>query len=199
MQITPICSNYNSNNKINTQPKFNGLIKDVSALPIINSMSKKDILELEQIEKRLAKTKFWDMKISAIKDQVKEFLFQFIDKKDNNGIITNGIFPYDKHDDTIKIYTIVYGPENIHTNAIGALKFKSKKRADEIYENYMQNIEFVRNRNFHLTPIESIKSKEIELNMLEESRDLINSTNNLNILNSTITTKEHVGNDFKIK
>lgn len=125
---------------------FNGLIKEQSALPIIESMSDVDKLELKQIEKRLAKTKFWDMKISSIGNAFKEFKFKFINKKNGNNVITDGIYPYNRNGKTISFYSIIYGPENTSLSTVETLRFKSEKRAEELYDKYhkmlyMQGIE----------------------------------------------------------
>lgn len=195
MQIHAIGSCYNDN-RANTTPPFKSLIKDRSAIPLIETLSKSDTLEFKQIEKRLSKTKFWDMKISTIGEKFKELKFEFIDKKNKHGIITDSIYPYDKENDTIKIYSIIYGPENISKNFTGELKYSSSKRADVVYDKYLQNLETVRLKNFQLSPIESIKSKEIELNMLEEAAHF--GDKNFNCLNTEMNTKSTIGNEYNL-
>lgn len=194
MRVNAVDGSYvtaqNNNSKIN----FKSLIKDKSALPIINSMSESDILEFKKIEERLSKTKFWDLKISSIGNQFKEFKFHFIDKKHEHGVISDGIYPYHKKGKTINVYSIIYGPENTSHNLVESLKFKSKKRADEIYEIYHKNIEMVINRQFNLTPIESLKSKEIELNMLEEAASTPIKEQNLTHIYTELGTKNTIGN-----
>ena len=194
MRVNAIDSSYvtapNNNSKIN----FKSLIKDKSALPIINSMSESDILEFKQIEKRLSKTKFWDLKISGIGNQFKEFKFRFIDKKHEHGIISDGIYPYSKKGKTINVYSIIYGPENTSHNLVESLKFKSKQRAEQVYQIYRQNLEMVRNRMFNLTPIESLRSKEIEINMLEEAANTPIKEQNLTHIYTELGTKNTIGN-----
>lgn len=184
-------------NKKYSQRNFYGLIKDRSAAPIIKNMSEKDILELKKIEKRLSRTKFWDMKISSIGNMFKELKFEFIDKKNKRGTITGGIYPYDKKDNTIKIYSIIYGPENISGNIVETLRYKSSNRAEKVYNKYLQNLEMVKLRGYNLTPIESIKSKEIELNMLEESSHFADKNDKLKYINTELTTKKNVGNELE--
>ena len=195
MRINAVNSNYRARN-INTQRNFCGLIKDRSALPIIDSMSKSDISEFKKIEKRLSKTKFWDMKISSAGNKFKDFTYQFIDKTNKRGVITGGIYPYDKKDNMIKIYTIVYGPENIYTNAVETLRFQSKKRAAELYEKYVQNAQYAINRGYNLTPIETLKNKEIELKMLEESSQIAEANHKISQIHTETQTKSVVGNEL---
>ena len=175
---------------------FKGLIKDKSVESIINNMSEKDILELNKIEKRLSKTKFWDMKISKVGNLFEELKFEFVDKKNRHGSITDGIFPYDKQGNAIKIYSIIYGPENISRNVVESLRYKSGSRATVVYNKYLKNLEFLKMRNCNLTPIEKIKSKEIELNMLEESSHFIDESDKLKYLNTEMTTKDRIGNSL---
>ena len=191
--INNICS---ANQKY-SQQQFTGLIKDRSAVPIIKNMSKKDTLELKKIEKKLSKTKFWDMKISSIENKFEELKFEFIDKKNQSRIITGGIYPYDKKDNAIKIYSIIYGPENISSNVIENLRYKSSNRAEKVYNKYIQNLELVRLRGYNLTPLESIQSKVIELNMLEEASHFAEESDKLKYINTKLTTKKSIGNGFK--
>lgn len=184
-------------NKKTTHQQFKGLIKDKSVMNIIKNMSKRDSYEFRKIEKRLSKTKFWDMKISSIGDKLNGIKFEFIDKKKKHGVITDGIFPYRKEGNAINVYSIVYGSENISQNTVQTLKYKSDSRAAAVYNKYLKNIEEVRRKGFNLTPIESIKSKEIELDMLEEAASFADGNKNAKILDTKTTTKLNVGNDFK--
>ena len=195
MRINAI-SGSNSAYCVNKPRNFKGLIKDKSVESIINNMSEKDILELKKLEKRIANTKFWDMKISKIENMIEELKFEFIDKKKLHGSITDGIFPYDKKGNAIKIYSIIYGPENISRNLVESLRYKSSSRATAVYNKYMKNLEFVKMRNGNLTPIEKIKSKEIELNMLEESSHFIDESDKLKYINTEMTTKDRIGNSL---
>ena len=61
-----------------SQQHFTGLIKDRSAVPIIKNMSPKDTSELKKIEKKLSKTKFWDMKISSVGNTYEELKLPFL-------------------------------------------------------------------------------------------------------------------------
>ncbi len=197
MRINATGSNCNvrcQNNTVN--PSFRKLIKDKSALPIINNMSQKDILEFHQSEERLSKTKFWDLKISSVGNKFKEFKYHFINKANNHDIITDGIFPYNKRDNTINIYSIIYGPENLQVNSVETLKFKTKRRADELYNTYVEDILYLRNRGYNITPIESLEMKEHELNMLEESLTNLEESHNVVRLDTEIHFKHFTGNDF---
>ncbi len=196
MHIEAINNAYCTNHS-HSQQHFSGLIKDKSAISILNKMSKSDILELKKIEKKVSKTKFWDLKISGIKNKVEELKFEFIDKKNQHGIITDGIYPYEKEGDTIKIYSIIYGPKNISRNVVENLRFKSSARAQKVYNKYLQNLEFVKIRGYNLTPIESIKSKEIELNMLEEASHFAKESDTLKYLSTELSTKDSIGNGYK--
>ena len=198
MRINKISSTYSAN-KYNNQ-NFNGLVKDKSAIPIIKNMSESDKLEFNQIEKRLSETKFWDMKISSIGNKFQEFKFNFINKNYNNHIITDGIYPYNLDDNTIKFYSIVYGPENTSFNTIETLRFKSAKQAEELYNKYQQNILYLKNRGYNITPLESLKIKEIELRMLEESSKNTNGKRNIEQIDTKLkSTKKSIGNDFSTK
>ena len=195
MYIAAIGSNYGSNHKY-SQKNFTGLIKDKSVEHIINNMSKNDILELKKIEKRLSRTKFWDMKISNINKMFNEFKFEFIDKKNQHVTITDGIHPYDKQDNTIKVYSIIYGDKNISQNIVETLRYKSSARADAVYNKYLKNMDELRHRGFNQSPIESIKSKEIELNMLEEASHFAAKEDKLKYVTTDLKTKNTIGNFF---
>ena len=196
MRINAIDNNYIANNN---KPNFMGLIKDKSALPVINKMSDGDKLELKQIEKRIARTKYWDMKLSSIGNSFKEFKFSFISKNNHKNIITDGIYPYDRQGNIIKFYSIVYGPENATFNTVETLKFKTEKRAVELYDKYQQNFLYSRNRQYNITPIESIKMKEVELNMLEEASKTTHGKRNLKNISTEFITKATIGNKLKEK
>lgn len=196
MNVNAIHNNYNTNNK---NPNFGKLIKDKSVLPIIKSMSESDRLELKQIEKRFAKTKFWDVKIFSMGDKFKEFKFKFIDKKNKNNVITDGIYPYSQKDNTIKCYSIIYGPENTSSSNVETLKFKSEERAKELFEQYHQNTLYTRNRGYNITPVESLKMKEVELDMLEESSKINHGESHSSKLDTEIHTKPFIGNNLKLE
>ena len=196
MRINAISSNYETNKFKNIT--FNGLIKEKSALPIIESMSDTDKTELRKIEKRLSKARFWDMKISSIGNEFKEFKVKFINKN-SGGVITDGIYPYDHKGKTINFYSIVYGPENTSLNNIETLHFKSEKRAEELYDKYQQNALYTRNRGYNISPIESLKMKEVELNMLEEASKTTNGKRKITQVNTEYKTKQTTGNDLLFK
>lgn len=197
MRISAINSNICcANSNRNRQKSFCGLIKDRAARSVINDMSESDLAEFQQIEKRLAKTKYWDMKISSAGNKYKDFTYQFVDKRNKSRVITDGIHPYDKSDNKIKIYSIVFGPKNISTSTIETLEYKSKERADEVYDNYVQNAQYIINRGYRLTPIESLKLKEIEINMLEEAAQLPKKRKNVISVSTEFQTKKSVGNDL---
>lgn len=198
MHINAVSNTYNTNNK-NHSPNFQKLIKDKTALPIIKSMSKSEKLEFNKLEKRLARTKFWDLKISGIGDKFKEFKFKFINKKDKNNVITDGIYPYSRDKNAIRYYSIVYGPENTLSNNVEKLSFKSEKRAEELYDKYNQNTLYTRNRGYNITPLESLKMKEVELRMLEEAAE--NKTGHQDIIHvsTELKTKNSIGNDLSYK
>lgn len=198
MQINAISNNYSANYKYNNQ-NFNGLLKDKSALPVIKKMSKSDIVEFKQIEKRLSKTKFWDIKISSIGNSFKEFKFKFINKKSNNSIITDGIYPYDRDGKIIKFYSIIYGPENTSLSNIETLHFESEKRAEKLYDEYLQNSLYARSRGYNITPLESLKMKEVELVMLEEASKTTNGKRKNFQVNTEFRTKTTTGNDLLFK
>ena len=187
MRVDAVCLNCNN------KPNFNGLIKSRSALPIIDNFSETDSFEFQKLAKRLSKTKFWDLKISGIGDKFKELKFHFINKSNKNKVITDGIYPYDIQGDTIKFYTIVYGPENASMNIVDSLKFKSEKEAKELYDTYKQMIMHSINRGYNITPLESLKIKEVELNMLEKA-SIFSKKRKPIILNTELKTKEIVGN-----
>lgn len=193
MQVNAVRNCYN--NKYNT-PSFKSLIIDKSASNIIKQLSKEDTFELQKIEKRLSKTKFWDMKISSVQNIFEELKFNFINKKSNNDIITDGIYPYNIDGKDIKFYTIIYGPESSSLNAVETLRFNSEKRAKELYDTHKQNIQYMVNRNYNLQPIESIKMKEVELQMLEESAQHTYRLLDKGLINTGIDTKSTIGNGF---
>ena len=195
MHIDATNSNYNTNNN---KPNFGRLIKDKTVLPIIKSMSEGDKLEFKQIEERLSKTKFWDVKISGIGDMFKEFKFQFIDKKNKKNVITDGIYPYAQNDNTIRCYSIVYGPENTASSNLETLQFKSEKRAKELFEQHHQNYLYIRNRGYNITPLDHLRMKEVELNMLEESSVIAQGKHKISTVDTGFHTKSTTGNDFSL-
>ena len=196
MRINAINNNYNADYKYRNI-NFKNLIKDFSAIPIINKMSESDKIKFNQIEKRLSKTKYWDMKISSFGNKFEEFKFSFINKKDNKKNITDGIHPYSKQNDTIKFYSIVYGPENTSFNNLEILKFKSKERADELYDKYTQDLLFLINRRYNITPIEFLKIKESEINMLEEAAETEEKKHVNKVVTTDFTTKHTIGNNLE--
>ena len=195
MQVSAVSYAYTPDNKKNN-PSFQKLIKDKTALPIVKSMSKREKQEFRKLEKRLAKTKFWDLKISGIGDKFKEFKFNFINKKDKNNVITDGIYPYARDKNVIKYYSIVYGPENVISNNVEKLSLKSEKKAKKLYDTYHQNSLYTVNRDYNVTPLESLKMKEVELRMLEEAAE--NKTGHQDIIHvsTELKTKTNVGNDL---
>ena len=196
MQINAISSNYYADNKNQKQLNFKKLITDKSALQIVNNMSKTDCKEFNNLKKRLSKTKYWDMSISGIGEKFKNFAVKFINRNKKQ-VITDSIYPYAKKDNKISIYSIVYGDENISQNVVEDLQFKSKKRANKIYDKYNKNLEDILNRRFNLRPIEVLKSKEIELNMLEESARTTHQKEKISFVSTDIKTKDFIGNDFE--
>ncbi len=196
MHINAIGTSYGINYKYKTMPNFKGLITEKSAAPIIDCMSESDKAEFKQIEERLSKTKFWDMKISGIGNQFKQFKFNFMNKIGKHGVITDGIYPYDRNGNSIRIYSIIYGPENTSLNNIETLNFKSEKEAEELYDTYSQNLMYMQNREYNVTPIESLRIKEIELNMLEEASKNAGLISNREGVITEFRTKETTGNDF---
>lgn len=196
MQVNAV-SNYYTNNKYNNTPSFKSLIIDQSALNILKQLSKEDTFELQKIKKRLSKTKFWDMKISSIGNKFEELKFHFINKKSPQNVITDGIYPYDNQGKNIKFYTIIYGPENTSFSTVETLKFNSEKRAKELFDTHKQNVQYITNRHYNIPPIERIKIKETELQMLEESAQHAKKTQNKTLISTEIVTKKNVGNNFE--
>ena len=196
MQVNAV-NNYYTNNKYNNPPSFKSLIVDRSALNIIKQLSKEDTFEFQKIKKRLSKTKFWDMKISSVRNKFEELKFHFINKKSNNDIITDGIYPYNINGKNIKFYTIIYGPENTSLNAVNTLRFNSEKRAQELFDTHKQNIQYMVNKHYNVLPIEKIKMKEVELQMLEESAQHIYRLNDNRLISTEFRTKMTIGNEFK--
>jgi hypothetical protein len=183
----------NKCNPDNKTPYFGRLIKDMSSLNVINGMSKSDIVELGKIEKRLSKSKFWDLKISSLDKEHKDLNFTFIRKGENHGIIANGIHPYKKNADTISIYTLNESSNFDTISSIEDLKFKTIEIADRIYDSYLKSVQFLFKKNWKLSPIESIKNKEIQLHMLEQAYEHMGGSKNQQYLSSFASTKKTVG------
>ncbi len=78
------------------------------------------------------------------------------------------------------------------------LKFSSPKRAEKVFENYNENQKTIINKNFQLTPIESLKQKEIELNMLEEGYRTRHRLQAKVFKNLDPQLKSDIGNDLKV-
>ena len=79
------------------------------------------------------------------------------------------------------------------------LKFKSAKRAEELYNQYRDNLEYARLRSFNVSPLESLKFKVIELNMLEEASNYSEVTDKLEYIDVAGNEKRTVGNKLKNK
>lgn len=195
MQINAIGTNPAAD-KYKTESNFKRLIIEKSAMPIIESMSESDKLEFKQIEERLSKTKFWDLNLSSIKNQFNEFKFKFLHKKGKHGMITDGIYPYDIKGNSLKFYSIIYGPENTSLNNVETLNFKTEKRAEELYDLYKQNNQYIANRRYNISPLESLKMKEFELNMLEEASENSGLRSIRQNILTEFNTKETTGNDL---
>ena len=185
------------NSSTNNRTVFRKLIIDKSVAEHIHTMPERDQAELSEITKRLSKTKFWDLKVYSVYNNLKNLSFNFIAKSHNNRIISDSIFPYDKSNKNIQIYSIVYGDENSSKNVIETLKFKTKKRADELYKQYTDSIQYLQSRNFNVSPIELIKNKEIQINMLEEAYKNRKYSTNKKIIDTHITTKTQVGTSLR--
>ncbi len=136
------------------------------------------------------------MKISSVRNEFEELKFHFINKKSNKDIITDGIYPYNIKGKDIKFYSIIYGPENTSLNAVDTLRFNSEKRAQELFDTHKQNIQYMVNRNYNLRPIESIKIKEVELQMLEESAQHTHKLHDKRLISTEYKTKSTIGNGF---
>ncbi len=196
MRISSMNCNYSANSKSYPAVSCKGLIRDRSSWPIIRNMSQSDLLEFKQIEQRLSKTKFWDLKISGIGEKFKELKFHFINKKNPKHVITDGIYPYDIHGKSIKFYSIVYGPENTSFNTLETLNMPSEERAEELYHKYQQNALYLRNREYNVAPLESLKMKEVELDMLEEVSALSEENHKITKVCTDIYLKNFTGNDY---
>lgn len=197
MRIDSIGSTPNTNYKQTRTPNFTSLIKESSVQSILDNMSNTDRFEFNQIEQRLSKTKFWDLKLSGIGDRLKEFKFHFINKQNKNEIITDGIYPYDRSENKIRFYSIIYGSENAAFNTVETLEFESEKRAKELMDAYNKNLLYMQNREYHLTPLQNLKMKEVLMDMLEESAPFLKKKNEAGLLNTGYQTKATTGNNFK--
>jgi hypothetical protein len=199
MYINAVSSINYPEKKYQKQNTFRSLIVDNSAYRVINHMSQADFLEFYKIKNKLARTKFWDLKISSLKNKMQEFRFHFLDKTKKHGVISDGIYPYHINKNEIRVYSIIYGSENISKNLVETLKFNSAERAEEVYNQYRDNLEYARLRSFNVSPLESLKSKVIELNMLEEASNYTEVTDKLEYLDVAGTEKRTVGNKLKKK
>ena len=89
----------------------------------------------------------------------------------------------------------------MHQKVIVGLKTQptTEKRAEELYDKYHQNVLYVRNRGYNISPIESLKMKEVELRMLEESSRTTNCKRKITQVNTEYQTKPTTGNDLLFK
>ena len=72
----------------------------------------------------------------------------------------------------------------------------SSSLAKKLYNDYADNVLYARNRGYNITPIESLKMKEVELKMLEESARTTNGKRSITQLNTEAQTKQTTGNDL---
>ena len=174
-----------------TNPNFGKLIKDKSALRIIQKMSKDDVTELNKIEKRLSKSKSWDLEISdsGINDA---FKFKFIHKKKQHGSIDDAIYPYNIQDNKLQIYSIIHGKEQgmDSVSIIETLVFKSAKIANKLFSKYHKYVEEGTKKHWFLTPIENLRNRELQLQMLEKGYHNQKSS----FVNTEYKTKNTIGN-----
>lgn len=173
-------------------PNFGKLIKDKSALRIIQKMSKEDVVELNKIEKRLSKTKLWDLKIfdSGNNDA---FRFKFMHKTNQHGSIDDAIYPYNIQDNKLQIYSIIHGKEQgmDSVSIIETLVFKSAKIANKLYSKHKAYVEEANKKHWLLTPIENLKNRELQLQMLEQGYQYGQKGN---FVNTEYKTKNTIGN-----
>lgn len=194
MHISAINVYCNTNyKKDNYQPNFQKLIVDNFALRVVKKMSKEDKVEFQNIKKRLSKTKYWDLSISAAGEKFKNFVFKFINKKDPKASINDTIYPYNLENDTIHIYTIDYKNGNNTQNIVEALKYENAEKAKQIYNDYLENNKISMNKHWILTPLENLISREKQLNMLEEAYKNMGRSERHNVLNTHCQTKDTVG------
>lgn len=77
------------------------------------------------------------------------------------------------------------------------LKFKSPKRAAEVFDQYNKNMEYVTGRVFNISPLENLKNKEFEINMLEEASETAKISKSAKAIHPDILVKNTIGNDFE--
>jgi hypothetical protein len=124
-------------------------------------------------------------------------MFEFVNKKDNS-VIKNSIFPYDREDNIIHFYTIAPAGDKYNSmDTIGTLKFKSAQRANDIYEEYAINAAKSSDKHWVLSPLENLKNREIQLNMLEEASLSMGNIETVFTNSKMFSTKNTIGNDLK--
>ena len=113
----------------------------------------------------------------------------FIQKKGAKQVIQNGIYPYNVKGNTISVYSINYGIDENAVNTTQNLKYKTKKIASKVYNNYSENQKSCLSKHWQLTPLENLKNRVIQLDMLEESYRYMQGANKKNTINTQAATQ----------
>ena len=74
--------------------------------------------------------------------------------------------------------------------------YLEQKSGHSYLNKYSQNTTHAINRRYNLTPLESLKMKEVELKMLEEATENMGITTSKTNIHTEFSTKTTVGNDL---
>lgn len=182
------CDYSNSNNNKNKNPSFKMLVTDYSANRLIKQLPHEDRVEIKNIRKRLSKTKFWDLHVSAT-EGYKNFIFRFVNKYHPERVIKNDINPYKIEGNEISIYTINSGNRS-ELSYVDVLTYNTKKEAEKLYERHKVLMDEAVKKHWILSPLENLLDRENKLNMLDRALVLANKVKTIDTL---AKTKEIIG------
>ena len=187
-----------TNNTANTRQQFTGLLCDRCAKKVIDMMPTEDIVEFNRIKKSLSKTKNWDLRLSSVGRDFKNFVFNFANKiNKQGGVVIDDLIPYRLDSDSIVAYTTVKLEEGFVLNTVKSFKFESAEKAKALYDAYEQHVAEATKKYWVLTPLENLKNRVVKLKILEESVQNHNFDDLSTSVNSMITTKTYIGNGYK--
>lgn len=187
-----------TNNTANTRQQFTGLLCARCAKKVIDMMPTEDIVEFNRIKKSLSKTKNWDLRLSSVGRDFKNFVFNFANKiNKQDGVVIDDLIPYRLDSDSIVAYTTVKLEEGFVLNTVKSFKFESAEKAKALYDAYEQHVAEAAKKHWVLTPLENLKNRVVKLKILEESLQNHNFDDLSTSVNSMITTKTYIGNGYK--
>ena len=148
------------------KPSFGTLRTGDKANALIENQSPEVQREVKEIEKKLQKSKYWDMDLDAINGEEYNFYYTFINKKDDKNVHVLGIRPYKIVGNKVKVRSIV----DHKTDRIEELTFPDSKKAQELMELEEDIINKVKEERKNGTPpIVKLRRAVRQLELLDQA------------------------------